>query len=84
MKEMLQERDKIMWAYFFFRKNQNYNLHKVNRKKDYVFSEGEDWVNSAVPVKEMLQERDKIMWVYLFFSDYNSIEDKKFMEQKYI
>jgi len=48
--------------FFFFRKNQNYNLHEVNRKKDYVFSEGEDWVNSAVPVKEMLQERDKIMW----------------------
>jgi len=49
------------------RKNQNYILHKIDRKNEYGFSEGEGWVNSAVPVKEMLQERDKIMWAYFFF-----------------
>ena len=49
------------------RKNQNYILHKIDRKNEYGFSEGEGWVNSAFPVKEMLQERDKIMWAYFFF-----------------
>jgi hypothetical protein len=44
----------------------------------------EGWVNSMGPLKEMSRVRDRILWTYLFFSEYNSIEDEIFMEQKYI